>query len=313
MTDNDTREAPEQRGDDESAKAPPPPEQQHGGGTQSKRDQKQDEDIRNLQGHETALFWIAVLGMFIAAASVAVSTMQWSVMRHQLSDARAAAAEQQKTTERALAIAESQAAAAHAAAIGSLAQSWQAMRFANAADVSADAAKVSANNSGKSITTAIQSKRDDLRAWLSMSNMSTHVEAGKPWIVVVNFTNSGRTPARRIEGKTIAEAIPTGFGLAPRQYDMPSDIGFRGGFLPPNATLHTTVSVSVSKSTGRPAPLTQDIVDAINGGIVHLYAHGRLTYADVFGGRHWMTYCYMYTAEDGQWNACGEHNDTGDE
>jgi len=41
-----------------------------------------------------------------------------------------------------------------------------------------------------------------------------------------------------------------------------------------------------------------------------LYVFGRITYDDIFGKHHWVTYCLRLSDDRTQYQFCEEHNDT---
>lgn len=58
--------------------------------------------------------------------------------------------------------------------------------------------------------------------------------------------------------------------------------------------------------------LTTANVEDITSGKTKIYAHGRCDYADVFGAKHWMTFCFELDTRDlTSFTPCEAHNNTG--
>ena len=64
---------------------------------------------------------------------------------------------------------------------------------------------------------------------------------------------------------------------------------------------------------GVPFVLTQDMLNLIANGDWYVVVHGQVDYDDIFGRRHWLTYCSKLMAPlNGTFGQCDTHNDTGD-
>ncbi len=85
------------------------------------------------------------------------------------------------------------------------------------------------------------------------------------------------------------------------------------GTLAPNAGGSLPFNPLNDGATGKPAPLTQEIIDKISSGELKIFVHGKLDYQDIFGDPHWTTYCAQLTVPfNGQFLRCETHNDTDD-
>jgi hypothetical protein len=184
----------------------------------------------------------------------------------------------------------------------------------DAAAIAADAATTAANAAITNNRIASESQRLDQRAWVIVDNYSpTPLKAGEPFGIMVNFKNTGRTPARQMIGWTALDPLPRGKSPTFKQRRQ-----ILGGTLPPNGGSHHVTAFQNTEEK-QVAPLTEASVAAIMRGETVLWIYGGYTYSDVFGASHWMQYCAYYVPPDGSpGNAtgatsfCTHHNDVGD-
>jgi hypothetical protein len=199
-----------------------------------------------------------------------------------------------------------------------------ARRAAEAAGKSAEAAKASADLAQKTLQTTTDNFRLNTRAWLYVSAMSKPLNANEPVIVVIHGQNGGKTAARKVEGVGIAEVLDAG-----RQPDFIYRQGhprtlFSGSILEPDNSFDFQTFVMKEGAT---APVIQRLappqVQAINTGKATLFAHGEISFKDVFADEHWVKYCFVYIpssyAPKGiahfgipDEGPCKEHNDMDD-
>lgn len=171
---------------------------------------------------------------------------------------------------------------------------------------SREALEASANQSRAALDASVAASRTDQRAWVAPSSAASDPlmpEVGKTLHVKVTLKNTGKTPAVNASQQSAFQGILPGEHLNFSYSTNPSQ---RVGLIPPNADFYATFTAAGS-------PLTKFGVDALNSGNPGIYVHGVLRYADVFKGKHWLTYCYVLIVPfDGHWKPCEQHNDTGD-
>jgi hypothetical protein len=155
----------------------------------------------------------------------------------------------------------------------------------------------------------LEQSRLDQRAWIGINNVVGAPKLNDVWKVEVVFHNSGRTPARSIRGSVLSEGVSRG---KEPTFVYSKARSFEGGMIPPNGDFHTTVTISHDTNTQKPAPVDQPILDSLSSGDAKLYIHGEFQYGDIFGCRHWITFCWFYMTEPSGFGACRAHNDTGD-
>lgn len=153
----------------------------------------------------------------------------------------------------------------------------------------------------------------DQRAWISVKEIATtpvYPEAGKSLRINVTFTNSGKTPAKGVIGKTVVDPVPE--GRRPN-FSYGKDIAFQSGYMPPNGDRFVTLIPTRSKSTGQEGPLTPELLNILRTQKLHLYVHGRIDYHDIFKKPHWITFCYFWRSpEFNSFGLCDRHNDSDD-
>jgi uncharacterized repeat protein (TIGR01451 family) len=151
------------------------------------------------------------------------------------------------------------------------------------------------------------------RAWVSVQSVRLEPPTptiGQPLTIRVGIRNTGLTPAVRIVGTSVVDPVPEG---AYPLFSHTKDRRVAVGMLAPQADHFFPMTVTTSISSGKPAPLTEPIFAYLVAGKARLYAHGRIDYADVFGDRHWITFCYRLTIPlNGNFELCAGHNETDD-
>jgi hypothetical protein len=151
--------------------------------------------------------------------------------------------------------------------------------------------------------------RLDQRAWVGISNVFGVPTLHQIWKTVVVYHNSGKTPARNLFGIAVSDPVPA--GKSP-DFSYVHDRLVHGGMIPPNGDYSSPIFTGRSKSTGKYSPLDQPAIDELTSGRLRVYTHGRIVYDDIFGCRHWLTFCYFFNPEVNSFSVCATHNDTGD-
>src|SRR5262249_23070812 len=151
----------------------------------------------------------------------------------------------------------------------------------------------------------------DQRAWIALGKLDNArtVTVGGPESpeIMVPVKNYGKTPATAIVGVTVAEPV---FRNSAPTFDYTKDPWFRVGLIQPNIEHNTRLNPVRSRSTGQPRAITPDIAGALQTGDVLLYVHGRITYKDVFGYEHWVTFCEsLRPPELKDWDLCDTNNE----
>jgi hypothetical protein len=169
---------------------------------------------------------------------------------------------------------------------------------------SADAASMSAK-AGQELALAARASADlakrQLRAYVQILDATiTPLKAGEPFCVVVTFRNSGATPAHDVVSCLSVQSRETGAGppdALPEERE-----GFSKAPLGPGEAKPMPLDL--------PAP-TQEFIDRFNRGEVTLYAHGEITYRDVFEETHYSRFRLYHDRTRGpaSFGTCAEGNE----
>jgi hypothetical protein len=108
------------------------------------------------------------------------------------------------------------------------------------------------------------------------------------------MTNTGKTPARQIEGDVIATVLNKGDDLAldfsaghPHNRLYPVGVLFNGAPIPINIKVINYGQKGPPEAVVPDDALRQDIAN----GKRFIVFYGRITYFDVFGTEHWTQFC----------------------
>ena len=138
--------------------------------------------------------------------------------------------------------------------------------------------------------------RKDQRAWISPQVLGSQLTVDKPIGADIGFLNSGKTPAKKVEVKMRIEIIDTTNGPT---FDYSNTMlidGFEASLMLPNPRPLPNPVLAIRQIAGTQTAeiinFTQDLSDKYNAGQVWFSIEGKMTYEDVFGAEHWMTFCF---------------------
>jgi hypothetical protein len=153
----------------------------------------------------------------------------------------------------------------------------------------------------KTFTATIDQFHLDQRAWVAVSDIrATNLAIGQPFVVTVVFKNTGKTPAEQMKVASVIDPVAEG-----QKPDFADPKAISRGLLPPNAEANVRLDATSKSASG----ITEAGFDQVNAGKLVIYAHGRVTYDDVFGCHHWATFCY-FLHNGSSFGVYQEHNDT---
>jgi len=249
--------------------------------------EKRDRDESRILGFPTLDFFQTVFnGLLLASAIVGACfvSKQIDLTQEQIAAAQDAGIGQQRATNRALAIAENQAASSQL-----LADTMH----------SNERARLFVQN-----------------VFLTNTGMFPHV--GEPVKAVVEIANSGRTVAKHVRGNLTLEILPT----ARTPKELPNQ-PFVGDYaIPPNAGgISVESDLELTENGKKVGPLLPEKLDLITKGRVALCVHGRVDYQDIFGSPHWITVCRIWkadtanviTGQRGGWEGCKQKQPSDDD
>lgn len=145
------------------------------------------------------------------------------------------------------------------------------------------------------------SMRIDQRAWIAFNGINIEFKVGKPVVVIVNFINTGKTPAINLNYITTFEPLDT--DTSPDFSKENNIITEYKGLATPRQEFQIVVKPPEN------ILLTDIGYTNVISGTQRLYIHGRIRYTDIFGYPHWITYCYYLDRDLKRWHAHKEHND----
>ncbi len=156
--------------------------------------------------------------------------------------------------------------------------------------------------SSMGIKAAEKQTRLDQRAWMGVSNVLSNMEAGKPMVVHVSFKNTGKTPAKNVTIAAHAESIPIkSLPDFSKEKRTPQE---SRGIVPPQGEPTATLNLTGNEK------ISDNFIEAVNKSIIRVYVHGTMRYEDIFGIKHWLTFCFYLPPNSKAWGAYKEHNDT---
>jgi len=174
--------------------------------------------------------------------------------------------------------------------------------------IAADAATKQAIIAKSTFAATIEQFHLDQRAWVAVDEVIPPIlKATEPLNVIINFKNTGKTPAKNFLIYARGEFVDKG-----KKPKLPAERLPGKGVIPPNGVFHTTLG-----------DLTKPQVDAdvmfLSSGLRVIWLHGKVTYDDVFDRAHWTTYCYVFIPKErtkdfgqGGFAPCETGNDVGD-
>jgi hypothetical protein len=152
----------------------------------------------------------------------------------------------------------------------------------------------------------------DQRAWLGIDVIRsdpTNPELGKPFIVTIQFKNTGKTPARKVVMRGRGEPVLKG-----KQPNYSYE-GIRtfSAYISPGAMPSTQVAPMTIPGTEQSIIINDDLINGLRTGAFTVYVHGRIDYEDIFAVPHWFTYCASLVVPfNSHFGSCDSHNESDD-
>jgi hypothetical protein len=267
---------------------PTPPNQQNATKAETIRAEaintKQEELEERLKRGER---WMLILTAVMACATVVsavVGIYQWQVMSGQLAEMKTSSADT-KTLAQA---AQNQAIAAK--------------ESADAAKAQATAAQNATSIAKQAFDENVKTFQQDQRAWIAIKGIRIFdpFEAHKPLTVRATMVNTGKTPA--FNTMHLATVAITDQPLNIKKFEKLVKVRPKGGrsTMPPNidSFLDTTTDEN----------LTDQEVQSIKAGKIHIYYFGTIDYSDAFGRSHRTQFCATYFPSTNDFGLCSEYN-----
>lgn len=181
---------------------------------------------------------------------------------------------------------------------------WMEEHAKDAADAMQDSVDTASENTKTIIKNAQNTTRLDQRAWVVWKGVEGTPELDKTWVVKTYFTNSGKTPAKNVRVNCALipakEESELDFNRTAQSEPKPTIIA------PNDPTTYCPLNpLTIEK-------VTKDVLNIFASREKILFAYGFVTYNDIFGKEHWLTFCHAMEPDGKAWDACQGHNDTGD-
>jgi hypothetical protein len=134
---------------------------------------------------------------------------------------------------------------------------------------------------------------EDQRAWVSVALPASFPLTGTSIPVTTQITNSGKTPARAVEGDVVATVLNRGEEPALGDFSIghPHNRLYVGVVFPGAPIPITMALTHYGPKTGETIVPDDALRQDIANGYRFILFYGRLTYYDVFGIQHWTQFC----------------------
>lgn len=162
----------------------------------------------------------------------------------------------------------------------------------------------------------LNTMRLEQRAWISIEPPKT-TKAGenKPLIAELIIKNNGKTPAKKLDSVFHVKIFKS--NESPNLNLSGFAFSSTAGILNPNDTIPTPVPMLKGVTDIlNPPLLTHDEAVEISSGKAYIVTFGKVTYFDIYGIPHWITYCSWQTTANVRGNYssldCVEYNNVDD-
>jgi len=188
------------------------------------------------------------------------------------------------------------------AALGIYTLQWREMRKATRA-------------TQDSVTNADRNFRRDERAWVSFSfgPGSVTFTIGKPFLVPTLLINTGKTPAKNVEGNIVVGVFERGKPLDFSYAAGHANYRVAAGTIFPNGSITESFEgIEHGTDHANAIIITKSLAEEILTNRSLVIVHGRITYYDIFGDQHRTTYCRVVSNPSLIPEDCTHYNNTDD-
>jgi hypothetical protein len=148
-----------------------------------------------------------------------------------------------------------------------------------------------------SVELARKSMQVDQRAWI-VTTMPPFIgwRIGEPMATTVHIRNTGKTPARNLEGCIVSVALRNEDSLNFPCTGANNNAIVRvwTGMVAPNDPQDQSIPIVSPDTTGplsQRSAFTQELNDELIARQLNIFVFGRFTYDDIFHVQHWLTFC----------------------
>jgi hypothetical protein len=168
--------------------------------------------------------------------------------------------------------------------------------------------------SAKGVANADRNFRVDERAWIGFgTGGSITFTVGRPFLVPTEITNTGKTPAKNVEGNVAVDIVNKGVPIDFSYGTGHANYRVHGGTLFPNGKIDESFEgIQHGPTKAEPIIITKPLAQKIMTGQAFVIIHGKITYRDEFGTEHWTTFCRNVSDPSAISEDCTRDNDTDD-
>ena len=150
----------------------------------------------------------------------------------------------------------------------------------------------------------------DQRAWVSVVVPSNFPLEGSSILASIQLANTGKTPAKHIEGDIVATVLKKG---EEPSFDFstghPHNRIYTGAIFP-NGPINVIIPVvRYGPQTAETIVPTPELRQEIANGESFIIFYGKITYFDIFGTSHWTSFCTGSGSAMGDLKKCVSYND----
>jgi len=166
-------------------------------------------------------------------------------------------------------------------------------------------------------TNAEKAARLDERPWMNLSVGQGRLIDGQPLLMPIQLINSGKTPAKNVTGVIVVNLLHKGqeptFAYETGHPRYAIDGGTAAPNFPANFLWAVLPEHLPPSEELKPVLVARTIQQGIASGDLYIVVHAKVTYSDIFGIEHWMTFCSyaqnspLTTGPDA--SKCAQYND----
>ena len=165
----------------------------------------------------------------------------------------------------------------------------------------------------QSVADADRNFRRDERAWIAFAFVGGNIQltVGKSFFVTTQVLNTGKTPAKNVEGNIAVRVVKKGEHL--EFVYTPGHANYRvvGGTIFPNGSITQSFEgIQHGPEKAEAIVITKTLLQEIVSSESFIVVYGKLTYTDIFGAPHWTTYCRYVTNPSLISEECTRYNNT---
>ena len=153
----------------------------------------------------------------------------------------------------------------------------------------------------------------DERAWIGFKFMEGPITftLGKSFLVPTQLINTGKTPAKDVHGNIVVGVFKKVESLDFTYSPGHAHYFVQAGTIFPNGTITESfegIQHDIDKAEA--IILTPSLRGELFSGESLLIVYGRMDYSDIFGVKHWTTYCRYVLHPERISDQCTRYNDT---